>query len=144
MEALDRFIRDDRFASHNGIEVVDYGQGHAKAQVTIGPGHLNSAGIVHGALIFALADAAFSAASNSHGRLALAINAHISFFKATKTGILCAEAREVPLNPKLATYAIPVKNQDDETIALFQGTVYRKSVRIDNGDVSGNSVSRRQ
>ena len=60
---LEGFISNDRFASHNGIEIVDHGKGHAKARVVISPEHLNSAGIVHGALIFALADTAFSAAS---------------------------------------------------------------------------------
>ena len=128
---LDEFISNDRFASHNGIEIVDHGKGHAKARVVVAPEHLNSARIVHGALIFALADTAFSAASNSHGRLALAINANISFFKASKEGVLFADAREVAINPRLATYSIPVKNDEGETIALFQGTVYRKKEWID-------------
>ena len=94
--------------------------------------HLNSAGIAHGGLIFALADAAFSVASNSHGRLSLAVNAHISYFKAGMSGELTAEATEVSLNPKLATYSIPVRNSDDEVIALFEGTVYRKKDTIES------------
>jgi acyl-CoA thioesterase len=128
---LDEFIENDRFASHNGIEIVDHGKGYATARVVIAPEHLNSARIVHGALVFALADAAFSAASNSHGQLALAINANISFFKASKEGVLVAEAREVAINPKLATYSIPVTNEAGEAVALFQGTVYRKREWID-------------
>jgi len=56
----------------------------------------------------------------------MAINVSISFFKAVKTGTLIAEGREVSFNPKLATYMIDVKDEADNAVALFQGTVYRK------------------
>ncbi len=131
MNALERFIANDRFALHNGIRITDYKPGYAKATVTLSEKHLNSAGIAHGGLIFALADAAFSVASNSHGNLSVAINAHISYFKASKSGELSAEATEISLNPKLATYSIPVRNSEDEVIAFFEGTVYRKKNTIE-------------
>ena len=92
--------------------------------------HLNSAGLVHGGAIFSLADAVFSIASNSHGTLALAINVSISFFKAIRGGTLFADAEEVSLNPKLATYLIHVKDEEGSAVALFQGTVYRKKESI--------------
>jgi acyl-CoA thioesterase len=88
--------------------------------------HLNSAGTVHGGAIFALADAVFSVASNSHGTLAMAINVSISYFKAVSSGTLFAAAEEVSINPKLATYLITVRDEAGNKIALFQGTVYRK------------------
>jgi len=106
--------------------MLEYGEGKALARMAIGKKHLNSAGTVHGGAIFSLADAVFSVASNSHGTLALAINVSISFFKAATGGTLTAEAEEVSLNPKLATYLITVKDEGGSRIALFQGTVYRK------------------
>jgi acyl-CoA thioesterase len=92
--------------------------------------HLNSAGMLHGGAIFSLADAVFSAASNSHGTLAVAINVNISFFKAVKSGILTANAEEASFNPRLATYLITVTDEAGSKIALFQGTVYRKKESI--------------
>ncbi|MBW2680422.1 MAG: hotdog fold thioesterase, partial [Deltaproteobacteria bacterium] len=80
--------------------------------------------------IFSLADLAFAVASNSHKTIALAINASISFLKAASGGTLFAEAKEVSINPKLATYDIRVTNEDNDIIALFQGTVYRKKDKI--------------
>ena len=88
--------------------------------------HLNGVGTVHGGAIFALADFVFAAASNSHGTIAVAINASIWYVKAAFEGTLFAEAKEVSLQPKLATYSIDVTNEDRETIASFQGMVYRK------------------
>jgi acyl-CoA thioesterase len=130
MEILKKFVQKDHFARLLGVEMLEYGEGHARARMTIEKHHLNSAGTVHGGAIFSLADAVFSIASNSHGSLALAINVSISFFKAVTRGTLTAEAEEVSINPKLATYLITVNDESGNKIALFQGTVYRKKDSI--------------
>ena len=127
MDDLKRFIESDSFARHLGIEMLDYGDGHARAKMEITAHHLNSAGGLHGGAIFSLADVAFSAAANSHGTLALAINVSVAFFKAVKSGALIAEAREVAVSPKLATYLIDVRDNAGGLIAQVQGTVYRKT-----------------
>lgn len=126
MEDLDRFVARDAFARHLGVEVLECGDGHARARMGIEAHHLNSAGILHGGAVFALADAAFSAASNSHGTLAVAVNVSISFFKAVTGGTLVAEVREVAFNPKLATYLMEVRDEGGALVAQLQGTVYRK------------------
>ncbi|MHB8846635.1 MAG: PaaI family thioesterase [Nitrospirota bacterium] len=130
MEALKKFVQSDRFARHIGVEMLDFGGGRARARMTLDRHHLNSAGTVHGGAIFSLADAVFAVASNSHGSLALAINVSISFFKAVTNGTLFAEAEEVSINPRLATYLITVSDEAGSRIALFQGTVYRKKDSI--------------
>ncbi len=126
MNILKRFVENDRYAKHLGIEMLEYGNGKAKAKMEIKDYHLNSAGMLHGGAIFSLADAVFSAASNSHGTLAVAINVSISFFKAVKSGALTASAEEASFNPRLATYLITVHDEVGNKVALFQGTVYRK------------------
>ena len=130
MEEIEKFIAKDFFARHLGIEVLEYSPGRARAKMKISSHHLNSAGILHGGATFALADTVFAVASNSHGTLAVAINASISYNKAVRSGTIFAEAEEVFLNYKLATYLITVKDDRDETLALFQGTVYRKKERL--------------
>ena len=130
MDPLKIFVQQDHFARHIGVELLEYGGGRARARMAIGKYHMNSAGTVHGGAIFSLADAVFSVASNSHGTLAMAINVSISFFKAVTGGTLVAEADEVSLNPRLATYLVTVKDEAGNRIALFQGTVYRKKDSI--------------
>lgn len=126
MDDLRKFVANDRYAKHLGVEMLEYGRGKARARMTIGSHHLNSAGMLHGGAIFSLADAVFSAASNSHGTLAVAINVSIAFFKAVKSGVLTASAEEASFNPRLATYLVTVNDEAGDRIALFQGTVYRK------------------
>ncbi len=130
MDTLKKFVERDRYAKHLGIEMLEYGGGKAKARMVIKDHHLNSAGMLHGGAIFSLADAVFSAASNSHGTLAVAVNVSISFFKAVKSGTLTANAEEASFNPRLATYLITVNDEAGSKIALFQGTVYRKKESI--------------
>ncbi len=126
MDKIREFFKRDKFAELAGIELLEISPGKAKARMKVGPQHLNGVDIVHGGAIFTLADLVFAAASNSHGTVAVAINASISFIKASSGGTLFAEGREIACNPKLATYSIDVTNEAGEIIAVFQGMVYRK------------------
>jgi acyl-CoA thioesterase len=127
MDRIRDFFKRDKFAELAGIELLDVSPGRAKAKMTVGPQHLNGVDIVHGGAVFTLADLVFAAASNSHGTVAVAINASISFIKASYAGAtLFAEGREIACNPKLATYSIDVTNEAGDIIAVFQGMVYRK------------------
>jgi acyl-CoA thioesterase len=131
MQELKRFfLAGDRFAGHSGIELVEAGLGWAKAHMKIEPYHFNAAGTVHGGAIFTLADFAFAVASNSHGTLAMGINTSVSFVKAALSGTLYADARELSRNAKLATYTVMVTDDAGDTVAIFQGMVYRKKESI--------------
>lgn len=88
---------------------------------------------MHGGALFTLADFAFAAASNSRGQLALSINSSISIYQGARTGRLVAEARELRTSPKLASFAVEVRDVAGTLLASFQGIVYRKSVPLDAG-----------
>jgi len=131
MEDFRQFIsKNDKFAEHIGIELLEASEGCAKAILKIDRQHLNAVNIVHGGAIFTLADLVFAAASNSHGTVAVAINVTISYLKAVAGGILTAEARETSRNRKLATYSIRVTDDGGDLVASFQGMVYRKKDKI--------------
>ena len=131
MDVMKRFFsNEDKFARHCGIELLDVGEGWAKACMKIESQHLNGAKTVHGGAIFTLADFAFAVASNSHGNLAMGINTSVSYVKAALGGKLYAEAREQAINPKLASYSVLVTDDAGDTVAIFQGMVYRKKEAI--------------
>ena len=131
MKSLKDFLQGDQFAKQCGIELVSVAPGQAVARMRVQPWHLNAVGITQGGAIFTLADYAFAAASNSHGTVAVGVNVSITYLKSITTGVLTAEAREVDLNPKLASYAVNVTNEAGQLIAIFQGLVYRKSQPIE-------------
>jgi acyl-CoA thioesterase len=56
----------------------------------------------------------------------VALECSISFPVAVKVGdMLTCEARELALTNKTGTYLIEVKNQKQQNVAFFKGTVYR-------------------
>ncbi|MBT8762725.1 PaaI family thioesterase [Desulfohalobiaceae bacterium Ax17] len=130
MENIKKFFKNDRFAEHVGIELLEVSKGYARAKLEIRNEHLNSVGTVHGGAIFALADLVFAVASNSHGTIAMGINVSISYLKAVREGTIFAEAKEISKNPKLASYTVTVSDQSGDTIAIFQGMVYRKKDKL--------------
>jgi acyl-CoA thioesterase len=131
MEEIKRFFKKDKFCEFIGIELLEVGKGRAKAKLDIKEHHLNGVGIVQGGAIFTLADLAFAAASNSHGTIAVSINANISNVTAVSGGTLYAEAREISVNHKIGTYTVDITNEKGEVIGIFQGMVYRKKDPID-------------
>jgi len=55
MQAIWDFFKNDRFAEHNGIELLDIAPGYAKAKMEVKDRHLNGVDVVHGGAIFTLA-----------------------------------------------------------------------------------------
>ena len=134
METIKDYFLKDEFARRMGIELVDVAPGRARARLTVRPEHHNAVGLAQGGAIFTLADFAFAAASNSHGQMALGIQASISFLKGVPEGTLTAEAREISRSHKLAVYAVEVTDGQGQPVAAFQGTVYRKKDRLPFAD----------
>ncbi len=119
-------LERDRFAAAAGIELVEVTEGRARAEMVVGPSHLNGVDVVQGGALFTLADFAFAAACNSHDRVAVAIDVSISFVKGVSSGRLVAEAREEALTERLSTCLVRVTDAAGDLVALFKGTAYRK------------------
>jgi acyl-CoA thioesterase len=129
-DEIRKFFKGDKLAEHLGIELVEVSRGGAVARMKVQDEHLNGIGTVHGGAIFTLADFAFAVAANSHGRVTVAINVSISYMKAATSGTLTAIAKEISLNPKIASYTVNIYDDQDELIAIFQGMAYRKRQEI--------------
>ena len=109
-----------------GFAVIEQGLGSASVQATVGRDHVNVHGTVHGGFVFALADEALAIASNSHGRVAVALVASIHFMRPAGEGdVLLAEAREISRGRTTATYEVIVSSHG-RPVALFTGTVHRQ------------------
>ena len=124
-------IASDPFASRLGIKLEELRPGYSRVSLTLTPEMVNFHGITHGAVIFALVDAAFAAASNSHGQVAVALDMSISFTAATQPGQrLIAEAHEESLGRRTALYHMTVRDETGQLVASSHGTVYRKRERL--------------
>ncbi|MCE5186636.1 MAG: PaaI family thioesterase [Planctomycetaceae bacterium] len=126
MDAKTDYFEKDAFSRHCGIELLETGPGTATARMKLQPHHLNHVGTVHGAALFALGDAVFAAASNSHDHVAVAVNINISYLKAVAGGVLTARAAENNLQGRIGSYTIRIENEEGQLVALFEGLAYRK------------------
>ncbi len=125
-ETIRTKIEGDKFAQLMGIQLLDLKEGYSKLAMTVTGEMLNFHQVAHGGAIFALADAAFAAASNSHGITAVALSINISYRSPAKEGMkLTAEAQEESLGRRTALYHITVRTEEGRLIASSQGTVYR-------------------
>lgn len=127
-ELQQRLLAADAFAKSLGIKWVEGSETHCVVAMEVGAQHLNFGDLVHGGVIFSLADCAFSLASNGPGRLAVAVDTHLVIPAASHQGdVLAATAEQVSLGNKLATYRVMVTRDPDTVVGHFTGTVYRTS-----------------
>jgi len=120
-------LEKDTYAKLSGMVLEEISPGRAVAAMTIGKDHLNGAGMVHGGVLFTLADFAFAAAVNSHDRIAVAVTSSISYLRPSSGKRLTAEAKEVNRSRTLAHCAVQVTDDTGKLIAVFQGTAYIKN-----------------
>lgn len=125
---VDRMMSQDWFSQWLGIEVLNIGPGTCTLRMTVKKEMLNGFAIAHGGITYSLSDSALAFASNSHGKMAVSVETSISHLAAVKEGdVLTALANERSCSNKIGVYEVVVTNQSNTTVALFKGTVYRKS-----------------
>lgn len=118
----------DYFSQWLGVHLLHIAAGRCSLSMLVRKDMLNGFGVLHGGVSFALADSAFAFASNSHRRISVSIETSISHTVAVFEGdTLTATAEEQYLNHKLAIYYVTITNQHQQIVALFKGTVYRKT-----------------
>ncbi len=125
-KVVDKMFDADWFSQWLGIEKVLVESGKCVLRLSVKKEMLNGFGIAHGGITYSLADSALAFASNSHGRMAVSIETSISHTKSLKEGdVITATAEELSLTDKIGVYQVNIINQNQETVALFKGTVYR-------------------
>ena len=98
---INEFLQGDKFALLAGVELLETGNGYAKARMEIKPEHLT-----------------------------LSITSSINFFKAESKGFLYAEAYEAFSHKRLANCEVRITNEAGDLIATFNGTGYRKDTEL--------------
>ena len=123
-----RMLERDAFSRWLGLEVTHVAPNAATVRMTVRPEMVNGFGVCHGGIAFSLADSALAFASNTHGRLTVSIENGIRYPAPIAPGdVLTATAVEQSASRRLAYFDVTVRNQHDEAVALFRGTVYRTS-----------------
>ncbi len=126
IKVIDEMYNNDAFSQWLGIERLEEREGYCKLQMVLTDQMTNGFGIAHGGITYSLADSALAFASNARGIHGVSIETSIAHTRPAHIGdVLIAEAVEKSHTKRFGIYEVTVKNERDELIALFKGTIYR-------------------
>ncbi|ARA85871.1 MULTISPECIES: PaaI family thioesterase [Bacillus] len=126
-DQIHRQVKNDPYARSLGIELTKFRAGLAEAVLEVQSHMVNAYGTVHGAVIYALADHAFSAACNAYGKTSLGLTTTIQFIESAKPGDkITARAKEEKRNFRTGFYRIDILHGEN-LIATMDAVSYRKN-----------------
>ncbi len=126
LAAVSQRLRSDPYARFLGVQIARIEKGCAETQLTVTDHMLNFNNVVHGAVIFSLADVAFAAACNSFNQTSVALSFHIVYRRPVNLGTkLTAEAKEESTGKTTALYKITVRTEKKRVVALCEGLAYK-------------------
>lgn len=119
-------IMDDPWARTLGVTFLELRPGYCRVALELGPQMLNFQGHPHGGVIFSLADIAFGAACNAHGRAAVALTTTISYLAPAPPGTrLVAEARVRRQGRRAGFYEVVVTDDAGTLVATLHCISHR-------------------
>jgi acyl-CoA thioesterase len=122
-------ILDDPWAAALGVEFLELRRGYCRAALRLAPHMVNHQHTPHGGVIFSLADAAFSAACNSHGIPAVALSMTINYLSAATPGTrLVAEASARRQGRRAGFYDVVVSDGEGRMVATIHCVAHRAEV----------------
>jgi len=105
-----------------GIVIEEVRAGYARLSMLVRPDMLNGHGIVHGGMVFALADTAFAYVCNGKNEKTVAAQASIVFLGSANEGdILIAEGEAAATAGRSGVTRVAVRTSDGRPIAEFTG-----------------------
>lgn len=126
-DIVSEMMATDTYSQWLGIQIIETGKGNCKLKMVARSEMANGHGIVHGGISYALSDSALAFASNSRGQKCVSIEtdiAHIApIFVNDELTVICTE---IQFGKSLGRYESRVYNQNQQLVARFNGTVFRK------------------
>lgn len=116
----------DRYAELTGIELVEVGQGWARAELDVKQQHMNGLGVCQGGAIYTLADYTGAAAANSGGIATYTVCGNIQYIRSGKRGRLYAEGRVDNIDRKLSRSEVTITTAEGLEVARYQSINYRE------------------
>lgn len=105
-----------------GVVIEEARAGYARLSMAVRADMLNGHGIVHGGMVFALADTAFAYVCNGKNEKTVAAQASIVFLDAAKEGeTLIAEGEEAATAGRSGVTRVTVRTSDGRPVAEFTG-----------------------
>lgn len=118
--------KPEDFREKIGLEILERRPGYAKGMIEIKPWHLNVLGVVHGGVVFTLADTVSgTAAATGHEYGVPTVSGNINYLKAGRnTSKLIAEAQEIKNGYTFSVVDCKVFDDRENLLATTTMTFY--------------------
>ncbi len=120
------------FAELLGIRAKSVGEGRARFELSVETKHLNPHRVMHGGVIYSLADTAMGAALYSRlepGEFCTTLEIKMNYLLPVTEGEIVAEASVVQRTRRIGVLEARVLGDGDRLVALATGTFYIQSAR---------------
>lgn len=121
-ERLNEF--NQGFIKHNKIEFVDTNEEQTILKVKVSDKSLNPYGIVHGGLLFGLADTAMGVLAAMTGRQAVTTTANITYIKPAVGKEIKCIATVIKRGTTMSHLEAKLYNEKDEVVATATSSYY--------------------
>ncbi|NVM04118.1 MAG: hotdog fold thioesterase [Candidatus Helarchaeota archaeon] len=128
-EYIDKLLeksKNDNFMKLLGIKILKIEKGFASVTLKMREDFLNFNNLIHGGIIYSVADVAFSLASNSLGIQAVALQVNVNFLKPVNLNDeLIAEVRLKKMGKTVSLYEMEVFNAEKSLVASLIGNAFQ-------------------
>lgn len=114
-------LRENGYIEYNNIKVDDLEKG--ELYIDISSKHLNPYGIVHGGVIYTLADTAMGVSLTDIGYFTT-VSSNINFIKACKGDKINTKVERLKVTKNMAFLNCYIYDSDDNLISMVNGTYY--------------------
>lgn len=115
------------FSKYLGIEFEEYREGYTKCELLIKPELLNRLGLVHGGVIYSLADTCMGGAVFSlleDDQYCVVMEVKTNYLRPASKGVLVAESRVVHSGERVAVATCEVHDGTGKLLAMVTGSFY--------------------
>ncbi|MCD7929274.1 MAG: PaaI family thioesterase [Clostridiales bacterium] len=117
-----RLIQQNQFIQLCGIHLLEDQEGRYYAQAQATPQVHNPYGIVHGGLLYTMADMVAGATARQHGRHPVTLDSNMHFLRNVTSGVLTARAEVVRAGGSVAVLRARVYGGEGVALLLAEGT----------------------
>ena len=129
-ELIERFCNDKGFIKSNGFKIISLTSDEAKVEYPIVSSGLNPEGIVHGGLIFGLADTTAGILGCTTFKFPLTTSANINYLRKCDGTKLIAEAHKLKYGKSIGYYIVNIYNDHNVLVATSNVNMYFTDINI--------------
>ena len=123
-KVIKRFEEEKGFIYKNGFKIIELDNEHCKMEYKIKSDGLNPYEIVHGGILFGLADTAAGALASMSGKYPVTMNSTISYLKKARGKRIYAISKILKQGNRIGYYVVDIYDDSDELVCNASVNMY--------------------